>query len=118
MGYSAGFQPEKVAFYERTAAQQSRYGLDAGGVSWQVVGNFWANVTWKKGAKAMQEGALDAFDTIMVRMDWRDDIDRDCLIQRRGRWYQIESFNDSFLENTIQITARELVNQDVTISNQ
>ena len=33
----------------------------------------------------------------------------------QGRWYQIQSFNEDYQSNEIQITATELANQQVTI---
>lgn len=115
MAYSSGITDERIFFVKRTTSTQSKYGLDGSGITYQAAGTYWANVTWKKGIKELREGALDAYDFVMVRMKWTDAIDRDCLLQRNGRWYQIESFNDSYKENTIQITARELANQSVTI---
>ena len=37
------------------------------------------------------------------------------MIQYQGKWYQIQSFNASHQDNTIQITAVEMANQQVTI---
>ena len=48
-------------------------------------------------------------------MHYHKDIDRWSLIKYQGKWYQIESYNDDFQDNIIQITARELENQDVTL---
>lgn len=110
MSYSAGIQHHRVTFARRLAAQQSRFGLDAQGVQWLKIGTFWANVTWKKGMKEMREGALDAYDFIMVRLDWQPDIDRECILKYDGRWYQIESCYRDYEANTIQITAREMAN--------
>ena len=42
-------------------------------------------------------------------------MDEWCLIQFHGKWYQITSFNESFRNNEIQITAVRLVNQQVNI---
>ena len=59
--------------------------------------------------------ALDAYDTVMFRMRYNKEIDRWCLIQYRGKWYQITSCNEDYQENQIQITATEMVNQKVNI---
>ena len=63
----------------------------------------------------MHEGALDAYDTVMFRMDFDPAIDRWCLLQFDGKWYQIQSLNGSQRENKLQITATEMANQQVTI---
>ena len=79
------------------------------------LGWFWANETFSKGVKALHEGALDAYDTVMFRLRFHACIDRWCLIRYNGTWYQIMSFNPDEHENTIQITAQEMPNQNVTI---
>lgn len=117
MTYSPGMLHEQVTVAARTTAQQSRFGLDGGGVAYQTVGTFFAAVDWKRGLKEMREGALDGYDIIMVRMYWNASVTRECLVQYDGVWYQIESFHRCFYDNTIQITARELANQNITITD-
>ena len=65
--------------------------------------------------QVLREGAYDAYDTVMFRMRYNAQIDRWCLLQYQGKWYQIQSFNESYQDNTIQITATEMANQKVTI---
>jgi hypothetical protein len=71
--------------------------------------------TFNKGVKAMREGALDAYDTVMFRCRYIKQLDRWCLLKFKGKWYQITSFNDDYQDNQIQITATELANQQVNI---
>lgn len=80
-----------------------------------ILGTFWMGETFNKGVKSMREGALDAYDTVMFRCRYNKDIDRWCLLQYRGKWYQITSLNEDFQENQLQITATELANQQVNI---
>ena len=68
-----------------------------------------ANMTWNKGVKSLREGALDAYDTVMFRMRWNNIVDRDCLLECEGVTYQIQSLHADRYENTIQITATEIV---------
>ena len=68
-----------------------------------------------KGVKAMREGAMDAYDTVMFRCRFIKQLDRWCLLKFKGNWYQITSFNDDYQDNQIQITATELANQQVNI---
>ena len=79
-----------------------------GSVTWTEVGQVWANVTWSRGVKAMREGALDAYDVVMIRMRWRDDITRDWRIAHQGKTYEIESLHSSREKNEVQITAHEV----------
>lgn len=68
-----------------------------------------ADVTWKKGQKALNEGALDAQDTVMIRMRWNNIVTRDSRLQHDGTTYQIQSLHRDYQDNTIQITATEVV---------
>ena len=94
---------KRVKVAKRAADAASGYGKGAGGVRYSILGEFWAAEDYNKGVKSLREGAYDAYDTVMFRMRYNKDIDRWCLIQYQGRWYQI------------QITAMELVNQQVNI---
>ena len=87
----------------------------AGQPTYEIVGTYWMSETFTKGVKAMHEGALDDYDTVMFRCRYNAAIDRWCLLQYHGKWYQITSFNEDYQENQIQITATELANQHVNI---
>jgi len=115
MGYSAGLLNHLITFAQRTKAEAGKHGLDSGGVKYTKVCTVLASKKFNKGMKAMREGAMDAYDTVMFRLHWRNDIDRWCIILCDGKWYQIESFNDDFNDNQIQITACEMPNQKVTL---
>ena len=115
MGYGAGLLNHLVTFAQRTKAEAGKHGLDSGGVKYKKVCRVLARKTFNKGVKSLREGAVDAYDTVMFQLHWRDDIDRWCLIQCEGKWYQIESFNEDHNDNQIQITAKELANQKVTL---
>ena len=69
----------------------------------------WAQVTWTKGVKALREGALDAYDTVLIRMRWNDIVNRDSQLVHAGKTYQIQSLHPDRQANTIQITATEII---------
>lgn len=115
MAYDAGMLNKRITIAKRLEAQMGKYGLDSSGAQYQIVGQAWAAEDFNKGVKSLREGAVDAYDTVMFRLRYRKDIDRWCIIQYLGRWYKIESFNESYQDNQIQITATEMSNQDVTI---
>jgi len=75
----------------------------------------WASEKFDKGMKSLREGALDSYNTLMFRMRYVQGMDEWCLIQFQGKWYQITSFNESYRNNEIQITAIRLANQKVNI---
>ena len=104
MGYSAGFLNHRVTIRNKVVA--TGFGETT---SYQDVATVWANVTFSKGVKSLREGALDAYDTVMFRMLWNDKVTRDSHLVYDGVTYQIQSFHVDKLDNTIQITAQEMV---------
>lgn len=115
MAYSAGMMNKRITIARRKAAEMGAFGMDSAGNRYEVLGTFWASETWNKGAKAMHEGAVDAYDTVMFRMRYNANVDRWCLIQYLGKWYEIQSLNGDYESNQLQMTAIERANQQVTI---
>jgi len=105
MAYSSDILNKKI-YYRVGGMQDGEYGRVA--KAWVEHGPIWANVTWSKGAKAMREGVMDAYDSIMVRTRWRSTLTRDCRLRIGDKVYEIDSFNGSYEDDEIQITAREI----------
>ena len=105
---------KRVTVARRASDEGASFGK-SGQPKYEILGTFWMGETFNKGVKAMREGALDAYDTVMFRCRFNKDIDRWCLLQYRGKWYQITSFNEDYQENQIQMLATELANQQVNI---
>ena len=76
---------------------------------------FFASEKFDKGMKSLREGALDSYNILMFRMRYVKGMDEWCLIQFNGKWYQITSFNESYRNNEIQVTAVLMANQKVNI---
>ena len=115
MAYTTGMMNKRVKIAKRVDSTGGDFGRKSGGQKYQMLGEFWAAESFNKGVKSMREGAVDAYDTVMFRMRFHEGIDRWCLVQYHGRWYQIQSFNEDYQTNEIQITAIEMANQQVTI---
>lgn len=105
MAYQSGFIHQRITIRNKV--------LDGVGfgdtTQYEDVKTVWANIAFTKGMKAMHEGALDAYDTVMIRMRWNDVISRDSHIVHDGKEYQITSFHRDYRENQIQITAVEII---------
>lgn len=114
-GYSSGMRNKRITIAKRVQQEMGDFGMASAGDKYEILGTFWAAEDFNRGVKSLREGAVDAYDTVMFRMLYNSNIDRWCLIQYHGVWYKIESFNASYQENKIQITAIEMSNQDVTI---
>lgn len=83
-------------------------GMGSNGDTYCPVKEIWASVKWNKGMKAMNEGAMEAYDYIMVRTAWTPCLTRECRIRYQCRDYRIESFYADYQADEIQITAVEL----------
>ena len=116
MSYSTGMLNKRIQIYRRAAEQESTFGK-SGQPKYELVGTFWAAEDFNRGVKSLREGAYDAYDTVMFRLRYHECIDRWCVIQYQGRWYQIQSFNADKQANQIQITAVEMANNPTIIEN-
>lgn len=106
---------KRVKIAKRVESEGGDFGRKSGGQKYTLLGEFWAAESFNKGVKSLREGAVDAYDTVMFRMRFNANIDRWCLIQYHGKWFQIQSFNEDYQTNEIQITAKEMANQKVNI---
>ena len=106
MGYSAGILRWRVAILKKKDPGDRAFGAKT---EYEQVACVHANMSWKKGQKSLNEGALDSIDTVMFRMRWNNIVDRDCLLECEGVTYQIQSLHADRYENTLLITATEIV---------
>lgn len=106
MGYSTDILDRRVKIMARTGGGQTDLGKSSG--EWTEVCTVWAGVTWTRGAKALRAGALDAYDTVMVRMRWRADVNRDVRIVDGGKTYEVETLNGDRRQNVVQLVCREV----------
>lgn len=106
MGYSSGMLDKRVTILTKKDPASLGFGETT---KFEAAACVWANVTWKKGQKALNEGALDSMDTVMVRMRWNKIVSRDSQLECDGVRYQIQSLHPNKQGNTIQITATEIV---------
>lgn len=104
MAYTSGLLKYRVTILNKQVA--TGFGETT---SYQPAATVWADVTWNKGVKALREGSLDAYDTVLIRMRWNNIVTRDSRLQCDGVTYQIQSFHADHQDNTIQITATEIV---------
>ena len=119
MAYSTGMMDMRVKVAKRATNTQETFGK-AGQPKYEWLRQtgdhgFWVSEKFDKGMKSLREGALDSYNTVMFRMRYVAGMDEWCLIQFQGKWYQITSFNESYRNNEIQVTAVRMANQKVTI---
>ena len=69
----------------------------------------WANVTGVKGVKTLRAGALDAYQTLMIRLNYEKRFTRECKVIYDGRTYKIDSDLPTPEELELQWTCTEIV---------
>ena len=106
MAYSTGLLRHRVTILNKVRPTQGDFGETT---RYTEAATVWADLTWSKGTKALREGALDAYDTVMVRMRYNTIVSRDSRLQHDGVTYQIQSLHRAHQDNTIQITATEVI---------
>ena len=115
MAYSTGMMNKRVTVAKRATDTQETFGK-SGSPKYEILGTYWMAEDFNRGVKSLREGAYDAYDTVMFRCRYNKDFDRWCLLKYHDKWYQIQSYNESYQENQIQITAIEMANQQVNIA--
>lgn len=105
MGYSSGMLKHRVEILNKKDPSELAFGETN---KYELEGCVWADITWKKGAKALREGSLDDFDTVMIRMRWNNIVTRESLLKHENTTYLIQSLHADRQDNTIQITATEM----------
>ena len=106
---------KRVKVAKRYEEQNPTFGGSSSVTKYEILGTFWAAEDFNRGVKSLREGAYDAYDTVMFRLRYHECIDRWCVIQYQGKWYQIQSFHPDEQANTIQITATEMANNPTII---
>jgi head-tail adaptor len=114
MAYSTGMMNKRVMVAKRATDTQETFGK-SGSPKYEILGTYWMAEDYNRGVKSLREGAYDAYDTVMFRCRYNKEFDRWCLLKYHDKWYQIQSYNESYQENQIQITAIEMANQQVNI---
>ena len=109
-GFEAGMRPYRVTILNKVQPSERQFGEKTG---YRREGSLWSSYRFNKGTKALREGALDAYDTVVFQMNFSANvkITRDSLIECNGKIFQIQSLNDDHHENKIVVTATEMTTQ-------
>lgn len=103
-----------ITIQNRKAATLGTYGLDSSGAEFEnTIEDMPADVSWSKGKRALNEGAIDAYGVVEVRMRWYDGINMRSRIVYEDQVYQIlpETFHADYQTNTIQFLAQLIINE-------
>ena len=105
MSYTSDLLRDRVKILNKQDASELGFGDTA---EYRVAACVHADVAWKKGQKALNEGVFDAIDTVLIRMRWNNIVTRESRLEHDGTLYQIQSMHRDYQDNTIQITATEI----------
>ena len=102
----------------RTKAQTSDFGIDGNGIEWEESDCLWVDVSWTKGMRAQNAGAIDVYGIIAVRMNYDAGMCRGISMRSRvkdseGITYQIlpETYHPDRQENTIEFRAQVVIDE-------
>lgn len=100
----------RVTILNKVSPSEKAFGEKTG---YKRDGSLWSSYEFSKGTKALREGALDAYDSVIFRMNFSANvtITRESLIECQGKIYQVQSLNEDHMENKIIIRATEMTTQ-------
>ena len=111
-GFDSGQRQARITVLNKATGSARQFGEKT---SYHRVGKLWATYRWNKGTRALREGALDAYNTVMFQLQYSGNaakaITRESLIEYDDRIYQIQSLNSDHRDNKIVITATEMTTQ-------
>lgn len=105
MSYQRGFLRDRITLWNPTR-KDSEYG--AGYIKYTPMAKVWANVSFVKGQRAMRNGEVDVYQTVMVRLDCHAMLTKRTRIEYDGRFWIIDSFNRELGKNECQLTMFEI----------
>ena len=117
-GFTAGMRNHRITILNKVAPTEKAFGEKTG---YKRDGSLNSSYEFNKGTKALREGSLDAYDTVIFRLNFSGNaaktITRESLIEMHGKIYQIQSLNADHQENKIIIRATEMTTQVNIIPN-
>lgn len=112
IGYNPGMRNHRVTILNKVAPTERAFGEKTG---YRRAGTLWSSYEFAKGTKALREGSLDAYDSVIFRMNFSGEvakkITRESLVECDGKIYQIQSLNEDHRDNKIIIRATEMTTQ-------
>ena len=111
-GFTSGMRNHRITILNKVAPAEKAFGEKTG---YRREGSLSSSYEFNKGTRALREGALDAYDSVMFRLNFSGDvakkITRESLIEMHGKIYQIQSLNEDYHDNKIIIRATEMTTQ-------
>ena len=115
-GFNSGMRNHRVTILNKVSPKEKAFGEKT---AYKRDGSLWSSYEFSKGTKALREGALDAYDSVIFRMNFSANvtITRESLIECQGKIYQVQSLNEDHMENKIIVRATEMTTQVNIVPN-
>ena len=109
-GFNSGMRNHRVTILNKVSPKEKAFGEKT---AYKRDGSLWSSYEFSKGTKALREGALDAYDSVIFRMNFSANvtITRESLIECQGKIYQVQSLNEDHMENKIIVRSTEMTTQ-------
>ena len=111
-GFTSGMRNHRITILNKVQPTEKAFGEKTG---YRREGSLNSSYEFNKGTKALREGALDAYDSVIFRLNFSGNvakkITRESLIEMHGKIYQIQSLNSDYHDNKIIIRATEMTTQ-------
>ena len=111
-GFNSGMRNHRITILNKVQSSGRAFGEKTG---YKREGSLYSSYEFTKGTRALREGALDAYDSVMFRLNFSGNvakkITRESLIEMHGKIYQIQSLNEDYHDNKIIIRATEMTTQ-------
>ena len=111
-GFTSGMRNHRITILNKVAPAEKAFGEKTG---YRREGSIQSSYEFSKGTRALREGALDAYDSVVFRLNFSGNvakkITRESLIEMHGKIYQIQSLNEDYHDNKIIIRATEMTTQ-------
>ena len=111
-GFTSGMRNHRITILNKVQSSGRAFGEKTG---YRREGSLNSSYEFDKGTRALREGALDAYDSVMFRLNFSGNvakkITRESLIEMHGKIYQIQSLNSDYHDNKIIIRATEMTTQ-------
>ena len=111
-GFTSGMRNHRITILNKVQQSGRAFGEKTG---YRREGSLNSSYEFNKGTRALREGALDAYDSVVFRLNFSGNvakkITRESLIEMNGKIYQIQSLNADYHDNKIIIRATEMTTQ-------
>ncbi len=111
-GFTSGMRNHRITILNKVQSSGRAFGEKTG---YQREGSIFSSYEFTKGTRALREGSLDAYDSVMFRLNFSGNvakkITRESLIEMHGKIYQVQSLNEDYHDNKIIIRATEMTTQ-------